>query len=225
MVFFSSILRENPKYFELLKGALFAALRANKISFSYVLNTCDIWVRDFMPVKTKSGKIISFRYEPSYLENNPELRTDFKQDIAVELYVNEVTYFDINLDGGNVIFSPSKDKAIISDRVFSENPGCEHNKLVSELEQLLETKIIIISSLKSDMTGHTDGMVRFVDENTVVGNKTGDKFEDEIKSVLQQYGITVIDFPYFDSNDLKGIGSVGCYINFSGSTAKVVEMV
>ena len=36
----------------------------------------------YMAVKTKSGKYVSFRYEPSYLDGSPELRTDFRRDIA-----------------------------------------------------------------------------------------------------------------------------------------------
>lgn len=71
-----------------------------------------------MPVKTKSGKYVSFRYEPSYLDGSPELRTDFRRDIVPNFDFKNLVYSDINLDGGNVVFSPSKEKVIISDRVF-----------------------------------------------------------------------------------------------------------
>ena len=74
----------------------------------------------------------------------------------------KLVYSDINLDGGNVVFSPSKEKVIISDRVFSENHGISESELAAKLEKLLEASLIIIPSLKSDMTGHADGMVRFV---------------------------------------------------------------
>lgn len=62
------------------------------------------------------------------------------------------------------MFSPSKAKAVITDRVFWENPEYDKNTLLLELENLLEAEIIIIPSLKSDMTGHADGVVRFVNE-------------------------------------------------------------
>lgn len=122
-----------------------------------------------MPVKTKSGKYVSFRYEPSYLADDPQLRTNFKTDIAPH-FVLPVTYLNINLDGGNVVFSPSKTKAVITDRVFLENPEYDKNTLLLELEKLLEASLIIIPSLKSDMTGHADGMVRLVGENTAIVN-------------------------------------------------------
>lgn len=165
-----------------------------------------------MPVKTKSGKYVSFRYEPSYLAGDPQLRTNFKTDIAPH-FVLPVTYSNINLDGGNVVFSPSKTKAVITDRVFSENPEYDKNTLLLELEKLLEASVLIISSLKSDMTGHADGMVRFVDENTIVTNASLSPygFETKVKKSLQNYGFNVIDFPYFDSN---GNSAIGCYLNF-----------
>lgn len=165
-----------------------------------------------MPVKTKSGKYVSFRYEPSYLANNPQLRTNFKTDIAPH-FVLPVTYSNINLDGGNDVFSPSKTKAVITDRVFSENPEYDKNTLLLELEKLLEASLIIIPSLKSDMTGHADGMVRFVNENTVVANAPLSPFgfEAKVKKALQNHGIEVLDFPYFDSN---GDSAIGCYLNF-----------
>lgn len=165
-----------------------------------------------MPVKTKSGKYVSFRYEPSYLAGDPQLRTNFKTDIAPH-FVLPVTYSNINLDGGNVVFSPSKTKAVITDRVFSENPEYDKNTLLLELEKLLEASVLIIPSLKSDMTGHADGMVRFVDENTVVANAPLSPFgfETKVKKALQNHGIEVLDFPYFDSN---GDSAIGCYLNF-----------
>ena len=165
-----------------------------------------------MPVRTKSGQYISFRYEPNYLADDPQLRTNFKADIALH-FTLPVTYSNINLDGGNVVFSPSKAKAVITDRVFSENSEYDKNTLLNELENLLEAEIIIIPSLKSDMTGHADGVVRFVNENTVIGNASPYKngYEQKVKSVLKKHGISVGDFPYFDS---AGISAMGSYLNF-----------
>ena len=211
MLYFSS--RLNIQEYKPAADRLFTALSANGISHKLLNNTKDIWLRDFMPVKTKSGKYVSFRYEPSYLANDPQLRTDFKTDIAPNFKVDNLVYTDINLDGGNVVFSPSKEKVIISDRAFSGNPEYDKNTLLLELEKLLEASVLIIPSLKSDMTGHADGMARFVDENTVVTNAPLSLygFETKVKKSLQNYGFNVIDFPYFYS---KGDSAVGCYLNY-----------
>ena len=211
MLYFSSLLKTTPQY-SLSAENLFSALSDSGEEFALFDGARDIWARDYMPVKTKSGQYISFRYEPSYLADDQQLRTDFKADVAPHFDL-PVTYSDINLDGGNVVFSPSKAKVVITDRVFSENPEYDKNTLLLELENLLEAEIIIIPSLKSDMTGHADGVVRFVNENTVIGNASPYKngYEQRVKRALERCGISVMDFPYFDS---KGISAVGSYLNF-----------
>ncbi len=211
MLYFSSLLKTTPQY-SLSAENLFSALSDSGEEFALFDGARDIWARDYMPVKTKSGQYISFRYEPSYLADDPQIRTDFKADIAPR-FALPVTYSDINLDGGNVVFSPSRTKAVITDRVFSENPEYDKNTLASVLEKLLEAEIVIIPSLKSDMTGHADGVVRFVNENTVIGNASPYKngYEQKVKMSLKKHGISCLDFPYFDS---AGISAVGSYLNF-----------
>lgn len=192
--------------------SLTAALEAHNVPYRFLSGTRDIWLRDFMPVRTGSGRLISFRYAPSYLNGFSALQTNFREEIAPQLHL-PVRYSDINMDGGNVVYSPLRRKAIVSDRVFSENPSRSPAALVRELENWLEAEIIIIPSLKSDMTGHADGMVRFVDEYTAIGNDvpSANGLERRIKYVLRNHGIDVIDFPYQDSRD---ISAVGCYLNY-----------
>ena len=211
MLYFSSKL--NIQKHKPAADRMFATLDLFNIKYKLLNNTKDIWLRDFMPVKTKSGKYLSFRYEPSYLANAPQLRTDFKTDIAPKFKLENLVYSDINLDGGNVVFSPSKEKVIISDRVFSENSGMGEAELTAKLEKLLEASVFIIPSLKSDMTGHADGMVRLVGENTAIVNAPLSPYglQTKVKKSLQNYGFNVIDFPYFYS---KGGSAVGCYLNF-----------
>lgn len=212
MLLFSSLLTTTPRY-QSPASRLFSALKTTGTPYQLLDRTKDIWLRDFMPVKTGSGKYVSFRYEPSYLNRDPQLRTDFRQDIAPQFSL-PVIYSDINLDGGNVVFSPSQQRVIISDRVFAENPDRDRADLIGALESLLEAEVIIIPSLRSDMTGHADGMVRFLDENTILGNRTEYRYglEQRIKTTLQSYGLTVLDFPYHPA---KGtMDATGSYLNY-----------
>ena len=212
MLFFSSLLKTNSTY-KPAADSLFAALDLYNISYKFITNTKDIWLRDFLPVKTGSGKYISFKYEPSYLRGYETSRTDYRQDISFLPDMPEAVYSEINIDGGNIVFSPSKGKAVISDRVFFENSHIKKEELVRELERLLEARVIVIPSLKSDMTGHADGMVRFTDENTALCNAAEGEhtLEQRIADTLRLYGITVAEFPYFSS---RGISAEGCYINY-----------
>ena len=213
MLYFSSLLKTNPKY-SLSAENLFSVLSDSGEEFTLFDGAKGIWARDYMPVRTKSGQYISFRYEPSYPKGEEEERTDYRKDVA-PYFDLPVTYSDINLDGGNVVFSPSRTKAVISDRVFSENPYLDENSLLTELEKLLEAEIIIIPSLapKYDMTGHADGVVRFVNENTALGNASPCKYgyELKVKNALKKHGISVLDFPYFESAEK---GAVGSYLNY-----------
>ena len=191
---------------------LTAALDTHNIPYRFLPNTKDIWVRDFMPVRTGSGKLVSFRYEPCYLKNDPVLRTDFRKDLAPQLGL-PVTYSNIILDGGNVVFSLSGARVLISDRVFSENPEYPSSTLVHELSELLETEVLIIPSLKSDMTGHADGMARFLDDRTVLCNRplSSCGFEQQVKRAVQDCGLDAVDFPFVPTG---GVSAVGCYLNY-----------
>lgn len=191
---------------------LTAALDTHNIPYRFLPNTKDIWVRDFMPVRTGSGKLVSFRYEPSYLKNDPDLRTDFRKDIAPQLGL-PVTYSNINLDGGNAVFSPSGARVLISDRVFSENPEYPSAALVRELSELLEAEVLIIPSLKSDMTGHADGMARFLDDRTMLCNRplSSCGFEQQVKRAVQDCGLDAVDFPFVPTGR---VSAVGCYLNY-----------
>ena len=218
MLYFSSLPKTNPKY-SLAAKNLFSALSDSGEELALFDGAKDIWARDYMPVKTLSGQYISFRYEPSYLKGYEGQRTDYRKDIAPHIDLS-VTYSNINLDGGNIVFSPSQKRAVITDRVFSENPDLDEDTLLNELEKLLGAEIVIIPSLKSDMTGHADGVVRFVNENTVIGNTSPYKngYEQKVKRALEKCGISVLDFPYLDS---KGISAAGSYLNFLETEKRV----
>lgn len=214
MLYFSSLLQTNSKY-QPVADRLFAALDSSHQDYQCINNAKDIWLRDFMPIKTKSDKYVSFRYEPSYLKGYEYLQTEYRRDVSMELNPSNIIYSDINLDGGNVVFSPSKERVVISERIFSENPQYTKDELIQKLSKILEAEVIMIPALcqNYDMTGHTDGMVRFVDEHTAIVNETSYKkgLEQKIKLILKNKGIKAVDFPYFDSLQESAKGS---YLNF-----------
>ena len=209
MIYFSARL---PVLYPTDAEALFTALEDHNVPYALLDGTKDVWVRDFMPVRTRSGRMLSFRYEPSYLAGAPELRTDFRRDIALQL-TPDLIYSAINLDGGNVVLSPSGGRALVSDRIFAENPDCERKELVQKLSALLEAEVLIIPSLRSDMTGHADGMARFLDDHTVVSNRplSPRGFEKTVYAALRYHGLDVLDFPFFSA---PGHSAAGCYLNY-----------
>jgi agmatine deiminase len=168
-----------------------------------------------MPIQTEKGKFVQFRYEPSYLKEELELQSDPKEVCKANNIEPRIS--KINLDGGNVV--NWLDRAIITDRVFDENPEYRNKtKFISEIEKLLEVEIIVIPQIKSDMTGHADGLVRFVDRNTLLGNDREQEYKywkNGINKILKENGIGYIDIPFLDYKEKNyPYHAIGCYLNY-----------
>lgn len=213
-VFMSDLLPQ--RYPEICKN-LITILDKHKTNYSFIKGTKDIWCRDYMPVQTESGKLIQFKYDPRYLKEKPEdaaTRSDVK--VICKLNNLDVVESDINLDGGNVLICDGR--AIISERVFAENEGIEREKIISELGKLLECEIIIIPEIHTDMTGHADGMVRFVNKNTILGNNLEAELKywrEGMQKVIEEYGLKYINMPFFEPKDRKHpLSAVGVYVNY-----------
>ena len=196
---------------------LIKILERHNVEYGFLKGTKDVWCRDYMPIQTESGKFIQFKYDPSYLKNNAEWeasRSDVNE--VCRLIGIETEKSDINLDGGNVLICDRR--AIISNRIYSENPNWNKEELVSTLSKLLECEIIIIPAENDDMTGHADGMVRFINRNTILGNKLADEYKywrEGMQKVIEQYGLKYIDVPFFAPKDPKHpLSAVGVYVNY-----------
>ena len=200
---------------------LIKILDKHNVKYAFLKGTKDIWCRDYMPVRTENGKLVQFKYDPSYLRDNKEWeesRSDVKE--VCELNGLKPEFSDINLDGGNVLICDRR--AIITDRVFSENPNYDENELKADLARLLECEIIIIPACKSkedDLTGHADGMVRFVDRNTILGNKLDNEYQyikNGMQKAIEQYGLNYISMPFFiDKKDPQHpYSAIGVYVNY-----------
>lgn len=173
-----------------------------------------------MPVQTESGKFIQFKYNPSYLKGNKDWEQS-RSDVEEVCRMNNINAqsSDINLDGGNVLICEGR--AILSDRIFSENPEKAEKELIDELGNLLECEIIIIKALNSkneDFTGHADGMVRFVNKSTLLGNRLSDDYkyiQDDRRKIIEKYNLKYIDVPFFSTKDSKHRDSaIGIYVNY-----------
>ena len=80
-------------------------------------------------------------------------------------------------------------------------------------------QLIIIPQEPGDFVGHADGMVRFVNEHTVLvnqypKNKKYDQFSMDLRSCLRNAGLYCIEFPYTSWQNIDPNGATGCYINF-----------
>jgi agmatine deiminase len=220
-VFFADTLQvRHPDLFALVQSTL----GSHGVEVRVLHHVRDIWARDFCPIQVRPGQLVQFRYEPDYLAEHAELRTD--RAVARQFAeVGEIQHSDINLDGGNVVASRSK--AIITDKVYRENSDWNRAELREKLRKILQVEqLVVIPKEPYDPIGHTDAMVRFIDENTVWLNdysKVAPTFGDRLAETLHRHGLKITLAPYFlERQSTNGIPSaVGCFTNFL-RTEKVV---
>ncbi|GAB3840681.1 ADP-ribosylglycohydrolase family protein [Hymenobacter jeollabukensis] len=194
---------------------LTAVLEEHHIPYSLLPLTKDIWAVDYMPVQVSRTEFVQFRYDPSYLKYKKyaDKRTD-AAPIMATLPLGAAATSTLRLDGGNIVRVGQK--VIITDRVFAENPGIPANQVRRQLSEELRAELIIIPADPRDFTGHADGMVYALDERTVLVNDYQGKeatLGQQVTSVLQNAGLTVIPFPYFPQEE-NATSAVGAYINF-----------
>lgn len=212
-VYFSDILRTSSEYrgtFERIRSIL----DKHQVNYRFLSNTKDIWCRDYMPIQISEDKLIQFRYEPSYLEDDLDLQSN-PQDILKNNGLSaEIS--SINLDGGNVV--NWTDKAILTTRIFKENPNWNQFELISELERLLNVQVLLIPDITNDMTGHSDGDLRFINSNTVLVNELQSEYgywKNGFDKMIKNSGLAFVEMPWFEHQDKKHKHTaVGCYVNF-----------
>lgn len=229
-VYFSSKLKEwyQPEYENIIKiieNYNQGKDDKQKIGHGLLHGTKDIWCRDYCPIQIDENNFVQFRYEPSYLKGYEDIKT--LPYCIPELEKFNITPSEIIFDGGNVV--KWSNKIIITDRIYCENYNKYGDKdlikrFADELK-LSEQEVIIIPADDTEMTGHADGMVRFIDEKKVFVNheeRLDDEdlkeFENDIKCILKKHKLEPLPIPVVydetDYDDEEIESAIGCYVNF-----------
>ena len=220
LVYLSSLLSDRfPEFTTDLKKIL----TEENIPVEFLSGTKDIWCRDFFPVQLSKDRFVQFEYNPDYLVEFEERRTNPAE--VIPRIDSDVFHSQLVIDGGNVIRHGRT--AILTNKIFKENPAFRKRKpaLIQQLATELEVdKVVIIPRDPSDISGHADGMVRFVSENTVIINEylESDRYSPlfifESIRALKSKGIRVVGtIPYRAFNWKNRDGdytAIGCYINY-----------
>ena len=173
-----------------------------------ILETKDIWMKDFMPFLLDDGCLVSYKYDPDYLkdEKYSHLRTNIQP-------LND--HINLVLDGGN--FIRYKNKAIMTDKIFKENPSKTKPEIIETIKQKCAlNELIIIPRQPYDMLGHSDGMVRWIDENSVLVNDFSNEsksFNDRLIRSLKKCGLN-IKFMKYGEGFFSKTRDWGAYLNF-----------
>jgi agmatine deiminase len=214
-VFFSRLF---PQRHRALWKQLTEILREHGVPFALLAKTCDVWARDYCPIQVQGKRFVKFRYCPDYLQGRYE-RLITHDDVCKQMEdLGNIQNPEIILDGGNVVSSRSK--AILTDKVFRENPNWKQNRLRSKLAELLQVdQCVMIPQETGDTIGHSDGVVRFLKENLVVVNdysKVDPAYGRRLRTALAKHGLEIKTLPHFrEDRSEDGIPSaLGNYINF-----------
>ena len=179
--------------------------------------TDDYWCRDYMHIQISEKDFIQFVYRPKrYIK--PDDMEFISNPVKIEL-ANKLTqprYSRIVLDGGNIV--KWKDKAIITDRVIDDNlfQFPDGKETIKQLEADLKCRVIIIPQYPDEKTGHADGLIRFIDDDTVLINTPEDEPEKEwlkkFLTILSQNQLLHIKLPCAIKPNQEDV--TGLYINY-----------
>ena len=133
--------------------------------FIEVATYVDPWTRDFPP--TIPELQVKLKYRPRYLKRSTALRDEKSyEEFGFLVELPQQPFYDIVLEGGNIVEN-GKDKAIITERVFEDNPHLTEDEIAETLEAAIKRKIVFVQD-PLDTTGHSDGLVSFVEKDVVL---------------------------------------------------------
>jgi agmatine/peptidylarginine deiminase len=205
----------------------------NNIELLEFPDLADIWIRDFAPL-TEIGlglKIpVKFTYDPSYIKEKDKEYAEADNKVGSLLgkkLINEGEHsIEFTWDMGNLTHN-GNGTAIISNQLIVDNKSVS---IEQELKPVIGAfcsfnKIIFVPVEPEDETGHVDGMVRFIDEKTLVIGRYPVSYHcysfmenlarDLVKQLGDDYKIIRMDNAEPEDYVSEGLGSaVGNHVNF-----------
>jgi agmatine/peptidylarginine deiminase len=210
-VYFSELITTDIRF----KGTyeqIRSALDSFNVKPKLIPNTKDIWARDYMPIQIDDRKYIEYRFDPDYLQGKWKGFRDLKTypDIVCDSLKLQTEKSDLIMDGGNLV--KSEDCIILTDKIIIENRyTLNKTELIKKLQNTFKVdKVVLIPRDKLEDFGHSDGMIRFIDNDTVLINHFY-KNDSVIKYRLKQVGLRI---EYIDYKVNKRDKRNWAYLNF-----------
>lgn len=163
-VYFSEWLKKD--YSDIYKG-LSRILNKHNVAYDIIPNTKDVWCRDYMPLQLDKERYLCYEYKPDYLMKNANNRKYITDSLNVcrdiQLNIKETPLI---MDGGNVV--KVGNKAIMTEKVFVENPSMDEDTLKEQLEKQMESEVVFIPWDRNEKYGHSDGIIKPISDNTIL---------------------------------------------------------
>ena len=193
-----------------------------------LVNTRDVWLRDYMPIQLTENIFLGYTYNPDYLKDKPECVTNWqlhhvrtqRQSARNEHLNLNVVQMPIILDGGNVVKAIVNNKPciIMCDKVLKENHVNEEDfrswweRWWNDNFSGTEMGLVLLpwEGSNDNPIGHADGILRYIEEGRVLMTNYVDfdvKYKDYhgslFKSKLEEVGFKVESLSYLDKFDYK----------------------
>jgi len=207
--------------------------KSNKVNLIEIDDVQDIWIRDFAPIYIIGDIAMKSLYAPAYFKESDQkyalLDNNTGRIVAESLGFKTI---DINicndfliLDGGNIIYNNGT--GFTTNRIISDN----ESKSIDDIKNYFSehfgiNKLLILPVEPGDETGHIDGMVRFINDSTIVvgaypdnyqeGKIFMDKIANLIQSELPDFKIIRVlnEIPPDPDSNYQIPSAFGNYINF-----------
>jgi len=164
------------------------------VSFLH-FSTDDVWTRDYGPATVFSGKDENpvLIWNPYYIADQAYYK--FDADASANLakaFGLPIYRLPLIVEGGNII-TDGKGTILMFDSVLAMNPELTLEGLEKILAEYFGCqRLLLLPSLKGEITGHIDMAVKFVDEDTLMvagaapGYKHCDTFERIAAALAQE---------------------------------------
>ena len=202
-VYFSNLfVRHYPKVYEELSNIL----SRHHIAHGTLMHTKDYWCRDYMPIQWGANTYIQFRYEPDYLTDKPQYKTNIVPVLKAMSSKMDIIQSPLIVDGGNVVVCEGNSKwmgscirerkpiIIMTEKVFQENSQIDQGEVLAILKANFHgADIIFLPWDRYDICGHTDGIVHNIGDGKVLVNLKvyPQKIEREMRCRLNDVFVVV----------------------------------
>ena len=202
-VYFSNLfVRHYPKVYEELSNIL----SRHHIAHGTLMHTKDYWCRDYMPIQWGANTYIQFRYEPDYLTDKPQYKTNIAPVLKAMSSKMDIIQSSLIVDGGNVVVCEGNSKwmgscirerkpiIIMTEKVFQENSQIDQGEVLAILKANFHgADIIFLPWDRYDICGHTDGIVHNIGDGKILVNLKvyPQKIEREMRCRLNDVFVVV----------------------------------
>lgn len=131
----------------------------------------DVWMRDFCPVLTDKGGYVGFWYLPDYQGKKHSIET---QNSIIGVF-KDIHYLDVIMDGGHFVYN-GKGVIMVSEKVLKLNT-LNKDQITSVIQSVGFNKVVWLPYDPTEKTGHLDGTMQFLDDETLIINSDSDKEE------------------------------------------------